>query len=92
MGGTVGYTTEELLLAAKVRELAVKLRAESFDLERSAKEHPMTGEEAIDWLNSPDFEKWRTDWGKRNPLEVFLEDAFKRITDAAAFIDGRQSV
>lgn len=51
----------------------------------------MTNEEASDWLNSPDFGNWRTDWGKHNPLEVFIEDAYKRITKVAAFIEGRQS-
>lgn len=87
----MSYTTEQLLLASKVRELAIKLRAEAFDLERDAKELPMTNEEASDWLNSPDFNNWRTDWGKRNPLEVFIEDAYTRITKVAAFIESRPS-
>ena len=85
----MGYTTEQLLLAAKVRELAVQLRTEAYDLERDAKARPMSSDEFSDWVDSPEFLTWQSEWFRRNPMETFVEESLKRIEQTADFIARR---
>ena len=81
------YTTEQLLFAAKVRELAVGLRTSA---------RTRAWEELFSQL-PPDQQPphshrqaWETNWLESNPVENFVPPALERIKEVARLIQGHQ--
>ena len=85
----MGYTTEQLLLAAKVRELAVAMRHEAYQDAMNAKCIVMNPDEEEVFLVSQEGAAWRKEGVEAFPMTHFLERALSRIEEAAAFISSR---
>ena len=85
----MSYTTEQLLLAAKVRELAVTMRKEAYEDAVSAKCIAMNSEEQDVFFVSQEGAAWKKEWLDAFPMPHFLERALSRIEEAAAFISSR---
>jgi hypothetical protein len=87
----MSYTTEQLLFAAKVRELASKMRKEAYEDAVAAKCIVMSSEEQDLFFVSQEGAAWKKEWLDAFPMTDFLERALSRIEDAAAFIANRQT-
>lgn len=87
----MSYTTEQLLLAAKVRELAVTMRHEAYQDAMNAKCIVMNPDEEEVFLVSQEGAAWRKEWFEAFPMTHFLERALSRIEEAAAFIANRST-
>ena len=87
----MSYTTEQLLLAVKVRELAVTMRHEAYQDAMNAKCIAMNSEEQDVFFVSQEGAAWRKEWFEAFPMTHFLERALSRIEEAAAFIANRST-
>lgn len=85
----MSYTTEQLLLAAKVRELAVTMRKAAYEDAVAAKCISMNSEEQDVFFGSQEGAAWKKEWLDAFPMTHFLERALSRIEEAAAFISSR---
>lgn len=76
----MSYSTDQLLLAAKVLEL-------STDRQRKAAER-----EAIDaGISAEEVPQWMGQWLRKNPREQFAGDVLEELADIADFISRRSA-
>ncbi|MGD9760525.1 MAG: hypothetical protein AB7U71_23780 [Comamonas sp.] len=80
------YSTEQLLLTSKVRELAVKLAAEAFERDKKKAFGAKSDSDFLDFLESGEFDEWQSTWRENHPMEDFLQGALDRLESAADFI------
>ncbi|CAN7521893.1 hypothetical protein [Acidovorax sp. LjRoot194] len=83
------YTTEELLLAATVREQAVKLREGTFNAARDKKYSDPT----LDWtelVRSQEYSDWRSEWNRTNPLDRYVQKVLIRLDNVANMVKRHQ--
>lgn len=74
------FSTDELLFASKVYEMAFQRRRNACEVDATA--------ENLDPANAPD---WVSAWLSKNPIEEFLDSSLEDIINTAAFIDRRQN-
>lgn len=78
----MNYTTEQLLFAAKVRELAVGMRTKA----RSDAWHEQFGAPGVDRSTEVQRDEWEANWRRSNPVEDFIRPALERIHEVARLI------
>lgn len=102
-GYAMKYSTEELLLATKIRELAVRLRhdkwiPESKTVLKNAEEScgPEPDRSGADWAQwnakVADAEEAASDeWHKQHPLKSYIEQALELVQESAEIIAGKRA-
>ena len=82
----MAYSTDELLLAAKVFEMAVAHREDKHKSDRNAVIRDMFGEKLDAYLASLEHEEWTDKWLRDNPLLHFQRNVLAHIKKTADFI------
>lgn len=83
------HTTEELLLAATVREQALKLREASFTAARDKKFTDPT-QLLIDLQETQEYREWEIDWVRTNPLDRYVHKVLARLDKIADMVKRHQ--
>lgn len=84
------HTTEELLLAATVREQAVNLREATFKAACDKK----YSDPNLDWSElvcSQEYLDWRGEWNRTNPLDRYVQRVLTRLDKVADMVKRHQS-
>lgn len=83
------HTTEELLLAAAVRDQAVKLREASFTAARN-KKFTDPNQLLIDLQETQEYRDWEIDWVRTNPLDRYVQKMLTRLDKIADMVKRHQ--
>lgn len=83
------HTTEELLLAATVREQAFKLREAAFQRARS-KKFTDPNQSLIDLEETQEYREWEIDWVRTNPVDRYVQKVLTRLDKIADMVKRHQ--